>query len=115
MAATTQHADFSIGVPSDTCMQSYIRSRYSKLERQQRYWQKQRTCAAGEGSDCGKNARATSDGAESGVSGVKKLKHVGSTAGGRGEYARHTHGGSGRGHMIATGPIKGSRNGGIIG
>ena len=42
-----------------------------------------------------KNGRANSEGAESGVSGGRKLKRLESTAGGGGEYARHNDGGGG--------------------
>ena len=54
------------------------------------------TGAAGEGGDCGSNGRATSEGAEVGVSGGRKLKRLGSTAGGGDEYARHGDGGGGK-------------------
>ena len=47
--------------------------------------------ATGRGSDHGSNGRASSDGTEGGISGGRKLKRVGSRAGGGGEYARHSH------------------------
>ena len=54
------------------------------------------TGATGEGSNCDSNGRASSDGDEGGVSGGRKLKRLGSKAGGRDEYARHGDGGGGK-------------------
>ena len=73
--------------------------------------------ATGRGSDYSSNGRASSDGAEGGVSGGRKLKRLGSTAEGGGEYARHNDGGGGRCHIMATGAIhvRGGRSGGIMG
>ena len=73
------------------------------------------TGATGEGGDYGNNGRATAEEAEGGVSGCRKLKHLGSTAGGGGENARHSDGGGGRCTIIATGAIRGDRSGGIMG
>ena len=73
------------------------------------------TGATGEGGDYGNDGRATADEAEGGVSGCRKLKHSGSTAGGGGENARHSDGGGGRCKIIATGAIRGDRSGGIMG
>ena len=63
------------------------------------------TGATGEGGDYGNNGRATAEEAEGGVSGCRKLKHLGSTARGGGENARHSDGGGGRCKIIATGAI----------
>ena len=57
---------------------------------------KSATGATGEGSKYGSNGRASSEGDEGGVSGGRKLKRLGSTAGGRDEYARHGDGGGGK-------------------
>ena len=71
--------------------------------------------ATGEGGDYGSNGRATSDGAESGVSGGRTLKRVGSTAGGGGEYARHSHGGGGKMSCYSSWCYKRGSSGGIMG
>ena len=73
------------------------------------------TGATGKGSNYGRNGKASSDGAEGGISGGRKLKRFGSTAGGGGENARHSDGGGGRCKIIATGAMEGDRSGGIIG
>ena len=73
------------------------------------------TGATGEGGDYGNDGRATADEAEGGASGCRKLKHLGSTAGGGGENARHSDGGGGRCHLMAPAAIRGGRSGGIIG
>ena len=96
-------------------MQAHIQSWHSINERLRSYRLEQRSGATGEGSDYGKNGRATSEGAESGVSGGRKLKRLGSTAEGGGEYARHNDGGGGRCHIMATGAIRGGRSEGIMG
>ena len=96
-------------------MQAHIPSWHSINERLRSYRLEQCSGATGKGSDYGKNGRATSEGAEGGVSGCRKLKHLGSTAGGGGENARHSDGGGGRCKIIATGAIRGDRSGGIMG
>ena len=53
-------------------MQAHIQRRLSTVERLRSYRLEQRSGATGEGSDYGKNGRATSEGAESGVSGGRK-------------------------------------------
>ena len=77
-------------------MQAHIQSWHSLDERLQSYRLEQCSGATGKGSDYGKNGRATSEGAEVGVSGGRKLKRLGSMAGGGDEYARHGDGGGGK-------------------